>query len=494
VDDFILRISNITKTFPGVRALDNVSFSVKKGSVHGLIGENGAGKSTLMKILYGNHIPDSGDIYIDGKKIKIDSPLKAVKNGLSIIFQELNLAPEISVAENIFIGRLKQFKRYGRIKWDEVHLKAKQALEVLGYSIDTKSLVKELSVAEQQMIEIAKALSYNSKIVLMDEPSSSLTEKELRILFEIIGDLKKKGISIIYITHKIEEVIRLCDTVTVIRDGKVIDTSSIDKLTKESIIQKMIGREITTLFPKIDYKPGEEVLRVDKICRKGVVEDVSFSLYKGEVLGIAGLVGSGRTEISRIIFGADYYDSGMIFVRGKKVVIRSPKEAMKNRIAYLTEDRKNEGLLLNFTVSMNLSTTNLNSIAGNLFLSSGIEKKFVKSQIEKFNIKTPSSKQKVYYLSGGNQQKIVVAKWLNTKADIFIFDEPTCGIDVGSKYEIYLIIKELAEQGKSIIFISSELLEVQSLSNRIIVMRNGRISGELSNREISAENIAQYML
>ncbi len=494
MDNAVLKIKNITKTFPGVKALNSVSFNVNKGEVHAFVGENGAGKSTLMKILYGNFKADSGAIIIEGKEVKITSPLDAQKYGISIIFQELNLIPTLSIAENIFLGRLDLFTENRKINWKKMNIEAKKALSKVGLDLNPKKLISDLSVAEKQMVEICKSLTFDLKVLLMDEPSSSLSQRELDILFSIIKQLKQQGITIIYISHRMEEIFEICDMVTVIRDGCIIGTQPIAQLTRDNIVKMMVGREITTAFPKMAHNPTEELLRVENFSRKGVVEKASFSVRRGEVLGIAGLVGAGRTELCRMIFGADYKDSGKTYIKGKEVQINSPSDAIKSGIAYLTEDRKTQGLILNFTVAMNITMVNLSSIMLHKVINHKLEKRIVDNQIKQLKIKTPSRNQKVNYLSGGNQQKIVVSKWMNTDVELFIFDEPTRGIDVGAKYEIYLLINELISRGKSVVLISSELPEVLALSNRIVVMHNGQITGELSGDEISVESVIKLAI
>jgi ribose transport system ATP-binding protein len=489
VDDIALRIKNITKTFPGVKALNCVSFDVKRGLVHALVGENGAGKSTLMKILYGNFQADSGIIEIDGKPVKINSPLDAQANGISIIFQELNLIPSLSIAENIFLGRLRKFSKWGKINWKQLYNEAADALKRVSLAIDPKLLVCELSVAEKQMVEIAKSLTFDIKVLLMDEPSATLTKNELNILFRVICDLKAQGITVIYISHRMEEIFEICDTVTILRDGCVVDSAPIENLTHDNIVQKMVGREITAAFPVMNHNPGEELIRVEHIGRKEVIDDASFYARSGEVLGIAGLVGAGRTELCRMIFGADYRDHGEVFIKGEKVNIQSPADAIKAGVAYLTEDRKNQGLILNFSIALNITMANLSKIISGGLLNASLEKTVVAQQIKQLNIKTPSPSQKVINLSGGNQQKVVVSKWMSADVDIFIFDEPTRGIDVGAKYEIYLLINQLISLGKCVILVSSDLPEILGLSNRVLVMRGGKITGELAGKDIQSENV-----
>ncbi len=494
MEDYVLQLHNISKSFPGVKALDEVSFAVKRGSVHALVGENGAGKSTLMKILYGNYKADQGEIEIDGRPAVIDHPLKAQELGLSIIFQELNLIESLSIAENIYLGRMKQFKRHGMISWPRVYEEAREALKKVGSGLEVSMKVERLSVAEKQMVEIAKALTFNAKVILMDEPSATLTEKEQEILYRVIADLKAEGITVVYISHRMEEIFRICDTVTIIRDGKIVDTDEIAHLNHETIIKKMVGREMKNIYPKIHHNPGPEVLKVEQISRKGIARDVSFSVHAGEILGIAGLVGAGRTEVCRMIFGADYRDSGKIYMDQNEISVNSPKDAIRNGIAYLTEDRKKDGVILSFSVAMNITMTNLRKSSGRFLLNRKKEDQNISELIDQFHIKTPSPRQKVMNLSGGNQQKIIVSKWLNTDAKVFIFDEPTRGIDVGSKFEIYQIMNQIIEQGKSILLISSDLPEILALSNRVIVMREGQISGELRNDQITSENVLRLAI
>jgi len=489
LNEYVLEIENITKTFPGVRALDNVCLRVRPGTVHALVGENGAGKSTLMKILYGNYRADSGKIRIDGSDVNITSPILAEQLGLSIIFQELNLIPELTAGENIFLGRLEQFKSRGRLDWKRLYRKAAEVLALVGADIDPRASLATLSMAQRQMIEIAKALSRNAKIILMDEPSATLTDKELQVLFRVVREYRSRGVSFIYISHRLEEIFEVCDEVTVIRDGRVINSHDVADVTRDKIISEMVGRELSQTFPVMEHQPGEELLRVEGITRKGVVDNVSFSVCAGEVLGIAGLVGAGRTEVCRMIFGADYLDSGKIFVRGREVKINSPQEAIHHGIAYLPEERKRDGVILPFTVAMNMSATNIPSIMKGGLLNRKLENDMVAEKIKALNIKTTGRRQKVGNLSGGNQQKIVVGKWLNTEADVFIFDEPTRGIDVGAKYEIYQIINQLIKRGKAVILISSELPEVLSLSRRVLVMQGGQVRGELQGDAISANNV-----
>lgn len=485
-----IEINNVSKTFPGVKALNNVSLTVDHGEIRALVGENGAGKSTLMKILNGNYKMDEGQILIEGQPVSITNPLVAARHGISIIFQELNQVDYLSVAENIFAGRLAEKGKL--INWKEINDKARKLLEKINFDIDPRTLVGSLSVAGKQMVEIAKALSYDAKLILMDEPSATLTKKELDNLFDIIKDLKKKGIAVIYISHRLDEIYSICETVTVMRDGCVIGTDKVSNVSNDKLVEMMVGREITNTIPKRESHIGEEVLRVKKLKRKGIDAEVDFYLRKGEVLGLAGLVGAGRTETMRALFGVDYIDGGEFWVNGKQVTINTPADAKKLGIGFITEDRKVQGLTLDFTVKSNIVMANLDSIVEGAFVSTKKEEEVARKFIKKINIKTPSSKQKVLNLSGGNQQKVVVAKWLNADSDIFIMDEPTRGIDVGAKLEIYEIINALVGQGKSVILISSELQEIISLSDRVLVMKENKIVAELGKDEIDSVNVMKY--
>lgn len=482
----------ISKTFPGVKALDDVGFSVAEGEIRALVGENGAGKSTLMKILNGNYKKDCGQILIDGQEVDITNPQVADANGITIIFQELNLVDELSIAENIFAGRLA--KKGKLINWKELNNRAKELLNRVSFDVDPRKLVGSLTVAEKQMVEIAKALSRNSRIILMDEPSATLTKKELDALFEIIRDLKRSGIAVIYISHRMEEIFEICETVTVMRDGQIIGTRNVADVTSDELVEMMVGREVNSAYPKRNVEIGEEVLRVENLCRKDRKQNVVFNLRKGEVLGIAGLVGAGRTEIMRAVFGVDYISSMDVYVSGKKVKINNPAAAKKHGIAFLTEDRKVEGLTLDFTVKSNIVAANLPSIRKGIFNNVKKENEIADMYIAKTRIKTPHRNQKVGNLSGGNQQKVVVSKWLNTDPEILIMDEPTRGIDVGAKREIYEIINELVGQGKAIILISSELPEVLGMSDRVLVMKDDAIVAELTGDDINAVEVMRYAL
>jgi ribose transport system ATP-binding protein len=484
----ILSIEDVSKSFPGVKALDQVSFEVRRGTVHGLVGENGAGKSTLMKILSGVYQKDSGAIIFDGETIHTTTPVQSMKRGLSIIYQELNLVNTMTVGENIFLGR---FSEMGGMRG--THAKAKELLTSIGSTIDTYKLVSELSVSEKQMVEIVKALSFDSKLIIMDEPSSSLTADEMKELVKIIHHLKEKGISIIYISHKLDEIFEFCSIVTIMRDGHVIDTKPITGLTRGEMISKMVGRTIENEYPERPQCVGETLLEVRSI-NTNKLHNISFELKKGEILGFVGLVGAGRTEIVRAIFGADKVKGHQVLIDGKPVRIKKPKDAKQVGIALVPEDRKLQGLVLPFSVESNISMASLDKMTRFGFLNSSTEKDIAQKHVKSLGVKTPSIKTRVRSLSGGNQQKCIVGRWLELNPRILILDEPTRGIDVGAKYEIYLLMKKVAENGGSIILISSELPEVLNMSNRVLTICDGRITGEFDPRDATADQIMEKAL
>lgn len=488
MDNPILTIKDVNKSFPGVKALNNVSLEVGRGVVHGIIGENGAGKSTLMKILSGVYTKDSGTVIFDGNTIERTTPIDSLNMGLSIIYQELNLVDSMSVGENIFLGRFKELKGM-----KGVHKHAKELLDSIGCRINTYTLVEKLSVSEKQMVEIAKALSFDSKLIIMDEPSSSLTDEELEGLYKIIDGLKQKGIAIIYISHKMDEIFRLCETVTIMRDGNVIETNDIGAYSREDIIAKMVGRSIEMEFPERPRSQGNVLMEISHINSRKL-HDISFEIKCGEILGLVGLVGAGRSEIVRAIFGADKVKGHTIKMNGQFVNIRRPADAIKAGIAFVPEDRKGEGLVLPFSVEQNISMAALKKISPNSFVNKSKEQSMAKEHIEALQIKTPSEKTKVVSLSGGNQQKCILARWLEMKPKVLILDEPTKGIDVGAKYEIYLLMKQIAESGSAIILISSELPEVLNMSNRVLTISEGRITGEFNPEEMNAEAIMKSAL
>lgn len=485
----LLQMRGITKRYPGVTALDNVDFEVMPGEVHALVGENGAGKSTLMKILAGADVKDSGRILIGGEEVHITTPQEAMRLGISIIYQEFNLVPYMSAAENIFLGREPMSKVPGIVDFRRMYAEAERVISELGVRLDVRVPVNQLSVAQQQMVEIAKATSRSARIIAMDEPSATLTEHELENLFSLIRRLKADGVSIIYISHRLDEIFRIADRVTVLRDGKLIATKPVSETSREEIIRMMVGRELKDTIPKKEVAHGDVVLEVKGLNRSGVIHDISFAVRRGEILGIAGLVGAGRTEVARAIFGADPIDSGEILLEGKPVTIRSPKDAIRLGIGLMTEDRKALGLILGMAVRENVTLANLDPLSRLGFVSRRKEQEVTNRFVEDLMIKTPSIEQAVQNLSGGTQQKVVLAKWLFTQSKVLIFDEPTRGIDVGAKTEIYQLMNRLAEQGVGIIMISSELPEILGMSDRILVMHDGRIVGELSREEATQEKI-----
>lgn len=470
----ILSIRNVSKSFPGVKALDDVSIDIVKGTVHGIVGENGAGKSTLMKILSGVYQKDSGTVIFDGELIENTSPIKSLQKGLSIIYQEFNLVNSMSVGENILLGRFKEMHGMRG-----THERAKELLESIGSTIKTYQLVEELSVSEKQMVEITKALSFDSKLIIMDEPSSSLTVDELKYLVKIIHNLKDRGISIIYISHKLDEIFDFCDSVTVMRDGHVIDTKPISEITRSEMIAKMIGRPIENEYPERPCRVGEVIFEVNTLNTRKL-RNISFSLRKGEILGLVGLVGAGRTEIVRAIFGADKVKGHNILIDGKPVRIDNPSDAKKAGIGFVSEDRKLQGLVLSFSIESNISMASLKKISKLTFINKSTEKALAEKHVKTLEVKTPSIKTTIGSLSGGNQQKCIVGRWLETAPRILIMDEPTRGIDVGTKYEIYLLMKQLTESGGAVILISSELPEVLNMSNRVLTVCGGRITGEFN--------------
>jgi ribose transport system ATP-binding protein len=489
----ILEMQHIRKVFPGVIALDDVHFELRTGEVHILLGENGAGKSTLVKILSGAYQKTEGNLILFGNKVDIKSPKHAQEMGIAIIYQELNLIPHLSAAENIFLGR--EFNRIpGVIDQKKIYIAAQKIIDDLGVPINAKSKVEDLGVAHQQMVEVAKALSLNARILIMDEPTSALTENEIKELFITIKGLKKRGTSIIYISHRLEELFEVGDRVTVLRDGKYIATHSIKDSNKSELIRLMVNRELKEQFPKVKSNRGEEVLRVEKLIREGILNDISFNLYRGEVLGISGLLGSGRTELARALFGADKVRTGKISIKGKVHKIKTPRHAINLKMGFLTEDRKEQGLILNLSLKENICLPSVDRFSRFGIVRAGRETKATKHYVKELSIKTPSLHQKVKFLSGGNQQKVVLSKWLCSQAEIFIFDEPTRGIDVGSKVEIYNLMNELTAMGVAIIMISSELLEILGMSDRILVMHQGRITAEFIAQDATQEMILKYAL
>ncbi|AMP13891.1 ABC transporter family protein [Collimonas pratensis] len=489
----IMSLENITKRFPGVLALDNCRFDLQRGEVHALMGENGAGKSTLMKVLAGVYPKDSGEIRIAGQLVEIPTPRAAQALGIGIIHQELNLMNHLTAAQNIFIGREPR-GRFGMfLDEDALNRKTREIFERMRLDLDPATLVSELTVAKQQMVEIAKALSFDSRVLIMDEPTAALNNAEIEDLFRIIRQLQSHGVGIVYISHKMDELRQISNRVTVMRDGQYIATVPTATTSMETIIGMMVGRQIDNSGPDVPDTSGNEiVLEVKGLQRGAFIKDVNFTLRKGEILGFAGLMGAGRTEVARAVFGADRVDAGEILVHGARVSIRSPKDAVAHGIGYLSEDRKHFGLATGLDVKTNVAMSSMNQfLTQGLFLDQAAIRDTAQGYVRQLSIKTPSVDQPVRLLSGGNQQKIVIAKWLLRDCDILFFDEPTRGIDIGAKSEIYKLLNSLAEQGKAIVMISSELPEVLRMSHRILVMCEGRITGELSAAEASQEKIMQ---
>ncbi|NLU53052.1 MAG: sugar ABC transporter ATP-binding protein [Clostridiaceae bacterium] len=483
----ILSLRGITKYYPGVVALNDVSLEFRRGEVHALIGENGAGKSTLIKIISGAIKPDKGLLEINGKQYNSFDPFHAKQNGIEAVYQEFNLVDSLSVAENICFGENNGFL----VDFKKMYEKARKIFEEMQVDIDVKAKVRDLSTAQQQLVEIAKSISRNAKILIMDEPSAPLSVSEVRKMFEIVRNLKKNGVTIIYISHRLDELFEISDRVSVLRDGQYIKTLETSRTNPKELISLMVGRELTESFPQKRGTIGATALELKNVCGNGL-KDISFTLRKGEILGIAGLVGAGRTELARLIFGADKLISGSVLINGKPVRIHLPVDAINLGIGLIPEDRKRQGCFLEKDVSWNISISNLRSLLKwKTVVDKNKEKSLAEDFYDRLNIKTPTLMQKVKNLSGGNQQKVVLAKTLATNSDIIIFDEPTRGIDVGSKQEIYHLIRDLADQGKAILMISSEMAELIGLSDRILVMYSGRITGEITKEEFSQDRILE---
>jgi ribose transport system ATP-binding protein len=485
----LLEMKGIGKTFPGVKALEGVNLTVREGQVHALLGENGAGKSTLIKILSGAYSKDEGQIFFEGKPVDIKTPQDAQALGISTIYQEFNLARDLSVAENIFLGHLP--KKGIAVDWERVKARSREILDTLGVTFSEDTLTSTLSVAEQQLVEIGKSLNRKTRILIMDEPSAVLGEKDLEKLFQVVRSLQAQGIGIVYISHRLKEIFELADEVTVLKDGRYVDTRNVSEVTMEDLVKLMIGRDLKDVYPKRAEAPGDVLLEVNNLSRTKLVHDISFKLHAGEIVGFAGITGSGRTELARAIFGADPF-TGEMRLSGKAYRPGSPADAINHGIALVTEDRKAQGLFLKLNVAVNTTISGLKQLCRFGILQLSREQKLVQSMIKELSIKTPNAQFLVVNMSGGNQQKVVLARWLSVGTRIFILDEPTRGIDVGSKSEIYQIMAELAAKGVGIIMISSELPEVLGMSDRIMVMRQGTIVKELSRAEASEEAVMKY--
>ena len=489
MESALLQIKNISKTFPGVKALDDVSIDIAGGTIHSLMGENGAGKSTLMKCLFGIYYADKGEFFLDGKKVNFASSKQALENGVSMVHQELNQVHTRSVMENIWLGRFKMgpFGISHRKMYDDT----KAIFDDLNISVDPRAVISTLSVSQRQMIEIAKAVSYNSRVIVFDEPTSSLSDVEVEQLFRIIFDLKSRGCAIIYISHRMSEILKISDTVTVLRDGKHVATTDAKKLTIEEIIKQMVGRELGEVYPPKDNVPGEVTLKVENlVARYQNLKGVSFELKKGEILGVAGLVGAGRTEMLECIFGLSTVKSGKVFKNGTQIKVRNSRRAKRHGFAMLTEERRATGILGVLNILENTTIANLPKyMAGMLYLNSKKMKADTDWSIKRFRIKTPTQRTRINTLSGGNQQKVIIGRWVLTNPDILLFDEPTRGIDVGAKYEIHQLMIDLAKEGKAVVMVSSELPELLGVCDRILVMSNGYIAGAVEAKETTQEEI-----
>ena len=485
-NNYILTLKNITKEFPGVKALDDVTINIERGTIHGLVGENGAGKSTLIKVLAGIYQPNKGEIILDGKPCRFNSPIEARRAGISVVHQEIKLAEPLSVAENMFLGNV-QLKN-GLVDWKGMRRRAQEIVEDLGMDIDINAQVSSLTVAKKQIVEIMHAINNNSRILIMDEPSAVLTDRELEVMFRIVKQLRDKGITIIYISHRLDEIFGLCSNVSVLRDGRHIDTIPVASVDRQGLINMMVGREMGQEYPKEVGNVGGTILEVKNLSR-GILQDISFEVKSGEVFGISGLVGAGRTELARAILGIDKPESGEVYVRGKKVHYRTFADAIRDGLGLIPEDRKLQGLVQIMSVKRNTTLVNMKRVLHAGVISSSLEEKLSKEYADKLHVVTPSMETEVQYLSGGNQQKVVIAKWLFQNSEILFLDEPTRGIDVGAKAEIYRLINRMAKEGKTIIMISSEMPELLGLCDRIMVMHEGHKMGELNAAEATQAKI-----
>ena len=487
----LIEMKKISKAFSGNRVLENVDFEVLPGEIHALMGENGAGKSTLMKILTGIYERDTGSIFVKGNEVSFTNPKQAEKAGIAVIHQELNIIPYLTVSENMFLGKELTTGRLGILRTKEMKEKTKEYLNRLGVDLDPNIEAGRLSVGQQQMIEIARAVATNAEVLIMDEPTAALTDREIEALFQVINGLKATGVGIVYISHRMEEIFRICDRISVLRDGEFIGTKKIKDTDFDEVVRMMVGRQLGERFPTRTTTPGKERLRIENFTSNGKFKDVNFNVREGEILGVAGLMGAGRTEIMEALFGALPTQSGKVFIDGEEMKIRTPYDAIKAGIGFITEDRKVEGLVLDLTVRENFAIPNLARLSSKGVISAQKENEFVSQMIDKLHEKTSGSEHLVKSLSGGNQQKIVIGKWLGINPRILILDEPTRGVDVGAKKEIYHIMNELTEQGVSIIMVSSELPEFLGMSDRILVIHEGKVSATLERDEADQEKIMQ---
>ncbi|WP_147803704.1 sugar ABC transporter ATP-binding protein [Alkalicoccus halolimnae] len=488
----IINMKGIDKAFSGNQVLKGVDFSLEKGEIHALMGENGAGKSTLMKILTGIYERDAGEVHVNGEPVHYKHPREAEKDGIAVIHQELNILPELTAAENLFLGKEITAGKFGWMKTKQMNEEAEVALENLGLKVPVTRRAGTLSVGQQQLIEIAKALETNAKIIIMDEPTAALTDREIDTLFQTIRELQKEGVSFIYISHRMEEIFDLCQRVTVLRDGTYVGTKEIAALTFDEVVNMMVGREIGERFPENDATPGEVKLEIKNFSKAGLFKDVSLYVREGEILGISGLMGSGRSEIVETVFGYRKEDSGEVFIDGRKVKINSPKDAIDHGIGFISEDRKSKGLVVDFSIRENLEMTNLEKISDYGWISSKKQRALYEELINKLSVRTSGPNQAAKSLSGGNQQKVVIAKWLYMKPRVLILDEPTRGVDIGAKKEIYNIMVDLAKTGVAIIMISSELPEVIGMSTRVGVMSEGKLMTVLEREELSEQRIMHF--
>ena len=495
--EYRLEMRGVSKSFPGVKALDKVNLKVRPGTVHALMGENGAGKSTLMKCLFGIYHMDEGEIYVDGEKVPLSNPDEAVHRGLAMLHQELQPRPARTVAEKMYLGRYP-VKKYGPLQVIDhktMNREAKKWLEDVKMPFDPKSKLGDLSISQMQSVEIAKAVSQEARLIILDEPTSSLTDNEVEALFKIVRDLRDRGVSFVFISHKMAELRRISDDITIMRDGTYVGTWEMKNISDDEIVKQMVGRELTNIYPPLDNEPGDVLLEVNNFTsiHDKSFKDCSFKLRKGEILGFGGLVGAQRTELMEAIFGIRHTVSGEVKLNGKTLHIKSPKDAISNGIGMITEDRRGSGIFGCLSIADNVSIASLNQyLEGGIKLNKGKIEELVQENVAKLSIKTPDSKTLIQALSGGNQQKVIISRWLANNPDVLIMDEPTRGIDVGAKYEIYQIMIALAKQGKGIIMISSEMPELLGVSNRVMVMCNGRITGELAGEEATQENVMRY--
>ncbi|MED0672523.1 sugar ABC transporter ATP-binding protein [Aneurinibacillus aneurinilyticus] len=485
----LIEMTGIDKSFGKVNVLKNVSFSLEKGEIHALMGENGAGKSTLMKILTGIYTKDAGNIRVRGQEVEIGSPKEAEQLGIAVIHQELNIIPQLTVMENMFLGRDLCYGKTGILRTREMKQRTREYLNRLGVHLDPGMEAGKLSIGQQQMIEIARALSVNAEVLIMDEPTAALTDREIEALFNVMRELRSQGVGIVYVSHRMEEIFAMCDRISVLRDGIFVGTETIKETDLDTVVRMMVGRQLGERFPERNTAIGEERLRVEELSDGEIISNISFFARRGEVLGIAGLMGSGRTEIARTLFGVSEKQTGKVFLDGKEVRIRKPDDAIAHGIAFVTEDRKAQGLVLGLSVRENIALTNLNALSQNGVMSGAKEEQLVRDMIQRLNIKASSGEQTVKSLSGGNQQKVVIGKWLGIMPKVLILDEPTRGVDIGAKKEIYNIMNQLTAEGVTIIMISSELPEILGMSDRILVMHEGRLAAIMDKTQATQEKI-----